>query len=94
VRGTARLLHALQSFEVEQFVFASTMLVHAPTKPGKPIDENAPLDPRLPYPESKMRTERLIHEQRGRFCTAGGVYDDGCHEAFSRTTSRGSTSGG
>lgn len=36
VEGTRRLLRALQhGFDnVEQFVFASTMLVHAPTRPG------------------------------------------------------------
>src|SRR6266536_4641363 len=64
VRGTARLLHALQSFDVEQFVFASTMLVHAPSTPGKRIDEDSPLDAKLPYRESKIRAERLIREQR------------------------------
>src|SRR3546814_12644481 len=31
VQGTRRLIDGLQSFEVEQFVFASTMLVHKPT---------------------------------------------------------------
>lgn len=36
VRGTERLLRGLQSFEVEQFVLASTMLAHAPTQPGDP----------------------------------------------------------
>ena len=30
VRGTERLLHGLRDFEVEQFLFASTMLVHQP----------------------------------------------------------------
>jgi nucleoside-diphosphate-sugar epimerase len=30
VRGTERLLHGLRDFEVEQFIFSSTMLVHAP----------------------------------------------------------------
>ena len=30
VEGTRRLLRVLQDFEVEQFVYASTMLVHAP----------------------------------------------------------------
>lgn len=66
VRGTGRLLRALQSFDVEQFVFASTMLVHAPGKPGQRINEDSPLDPKLPYRESKIHAERLIHEQRGR----------------------------
>src|SRR5262245_21157131 len=83
VQGTQKLLHALQSFEVEQFVFASTMLVHASTRPSQPINEASPLDFRFPYRESKIRTERLIHEQRGSipavFVRPAGVYDDLCH---------------
>ncbi|MGH8606855.1 MAG: NAD-dependent epimerase/dehydratase family protein, partial [Gammaproteobacteria bacterium] len=42
VDSTRRLLIALQGFDVEQFVYASTMLVHAPTRPGLPIAEDAP----------------------------------------------------
>ena len=57
VRGTERLLRALQSFKVEQFVFASSLLVHAPGRPGQLIDEDWPLDPKLPYRESKIKTE-------------------------------------
>jgi nucleoside-diphosphate-sugar epimerase len=86
VHGTERLLKALQSFKVEQFVFASTMLVHAPSTPGKRIDEESPFDAKLPYRESKIRTERLIHEQRGRIPVVivrpAGVYDDLCHATF------------
>lgn len=86
VRGTERLLRALQDFDVEQFVFSSTMLVHQPTKPGRPIDEAAPLSAALPYRESKIRTEALIREKRGRipavFLRPAGVYDDGGHSAF------------
>jgi nucleoside-diphosphate-sugar epimerase/uncharacterized membrane protein len=86
VRGTERLLRALQSFEVEQFVFASTMLIHAPGRPGHPIDEEWPLDPKLPYRESKIRAEALIREQRGGvpavMMRPAGVYDDMCHSAF------------
>ena len=33
VEGTRRLLRALQSFQVEQFVYSSTMLVHSPCAP-------------------------------------------------------------
>ena len=36
VQGTRRLVDALQSFDVEQFIYASTMLVHRPT--GTPDD--------------------------------------------------------
>ena len=81
IRGTERLLKALREFAVEQFVFASTMLVHAPGKPGQRLDEDSPLDPKLPYRASKMKTEKLIREQRGKLPVVlvrpAGVYDGG-----------------
>ena len=64
-QGTKHLLEALQSFEVEQFIFSSSMLIYKPTTPGHPLDENAPLDPAWDYPESKVETENLIHRERG-----------------------------
>lgn len=86
VRGTERLLRGLQAFDLEQFIFASTMLVHAPGKRGQPIDEDWPLDPKLPYRASKIRTEELISKIRGTVSAAiirpAGVYDDMCHSAF------------
>lgn len=84
--GTRNLLKCLQAFEVEQFVFISTMLVHAPTQPGTPIDENSPLDPKLPYRESKVLTEKILDEEAGKIPVVvlrpAGVYDEGCHSAF------------
>lgn len=86
VGGTERLLRELRPFEVEQLVFASSMLVHAPGKPGRRIDEDAPLDAGLPYRESKIRAEQLIREQRGEvpvvFVRPAGIYDDRCHAVF------------
>ncbi len=86
VRGTERLLQHLKEFEVEQFVFSSTMLVHAPTKPGQPITERSALDPRWPYPMSKVETEALIRERHGKIpivvLRLSGVYDDWGHNAF------------
>ncbi len=83
VKGTERLLNQLKNFEVEQFLFTSTMLVYAPTKPGKPIREEAPIQATWGYPISKVKTEKLIHELRGNIPTVvlrvAGVYDDGCH---------------
>ena len=83
VRGTERLLKALQQFDVDQFIFSSTMLVHAPTQPGYPIDENSPIAPKWDYPRSKIETEALIHKLRGSISTVilrmAGVYDDHCH---------------
>ena len=86
VQGTGRLLRAFREFELEQFVFVSTMLVHAPSEHGKPINEDWPLDPKLPYRESKILTEQLIREQHGNIPVVlvrpAGIYDDLCHSAF------------
>ncbi|HEX4511398.1 MAG TPA: NAD(P)-dependent oxidoreductase, partial [Burkholderiaceae bacterium] len=86
VRGTERLLKALKAFEVEQFVFMSTLLVEAPSGHGQRIDEDSPLDATLPYPASKILAERLLHEQHGEIplvvLRAAGVYDELCHAAF------------
>lgn len=83
VRGTERLLKSLQSFEVEQFLFTSTMLIHAPSLPGVSITEEWPICANWGYPISKVQTEELIHENRGRIPTVimrvAGVYDDFCH---------------
>jgi nucleoside-diphosphate-sugar epimerase len=84
VEGTRRLLRALRDgFEVEQFVFSSTMLVHEPGEPGEFINEDWPLGPTWAYPESKVRTEALILEERGGIPAVilrlAGVYDDVCH---------------
>ena len=83
VRGTGRLLRALQALEVEQFIFSSTMLVHAPCQPGERINEDWPLDPTWDYPRSKVATEELIRRERGAIHAVSlriaGVYDDECH---------------
>jgi nucleoside-diphosphate-sugar epimerase len=83
VRGTERLLRGLRDFRVEQFVFGSTMLVHAPSEPGQKITEGSPIDPKWPYPESKVWAENLIRAERGNIPVVmlrmAGVYDDRCH---------------
>jgi nucleoside-diphosphate-sugar epimerase len=80
IRGTERILRELQSFTVEQFIFSSTELVHAPTEPGQPINENSPLDPKWDYPKSKVATEKLIREKHGNvpavILRIAGVYTD------------------
>jgi nucleoside-diphosphate-sugar epimerase/uncharacterized membrane protein len=65
VEGTRRLLRALQALQVEQFVYASTMLVHAPTETGVPIDETSPVAPRWAYPQSKLETESVVTHEHG-----------------------------
>lgn len=84
VEGTRRLLQGLRAnFEVQQFVFSSTMLVHKPGEPGIFFNEDWPLGPTWAYPESKVRTEAMIRKERGTVPTVmlrfAGVYDDGCH---------------
>lgn len=83
VQGTHHLLQALQAFEVEQFLFASTMLVHAPSRFGHRIREDSPLAPAWAYPESKLETEAVIKAAHGRIpavvLRVAGVYDDWCH---------------
>lgn len=85
VRGTGRLLRGLPDagLQVGQFVFSSTMLVHRPAVPGQFINEDWPIEPTWAYPESKIRTEQLIHDERGTIPAVllriSGVYDDRCH---------------
>ena len=103
VQGTGRLLRELrgQDFQVEQFVFSSTMLVHRPGEPGEFITEDWPLEPTWAYPASKVRTEQLIREERGDvravLLRIAGVYDDLTHsiplaQQIQRTSERDLTS--
>src|SRR5690606_14473025 len=82
VDGTRRLLDGLQDFQVEQFLYSSTMLVHEPTRPGVPITENSPLGPAWQYPQSKLETEKAIEHHHGRIpytmLRIAGVYDENC----------------
>jgi nucleoside-diphosphate-sugar epimerase len=80
VRGTERLLRSLKATKLEQFIFSSTMLVHAPCAPGERINESSPVDPKWDYPRSKVQTEELIRAQRGDIPAVllriAGVYTD------------------
>lgn len=79
VEGTRNLLCALEGFAVERFIYASTMLVHAPAEPGERIDEDTPFDPQWEYPRSKKKVEDLIRsEARMPFAILrlAGVYDE------------------
>ncbi|KQT20310.1 MULTISPECIES: NAD-dependent epimerase/dehydratase family protein [unclassified Bradyrhizobium] len=87
VEGTHRLIDALQSFQVEQFVFASTMLVYKATdRPDAKIREDSPIEPSWAYPESKVRTETVLRERHGHIPVVmlriAGVYDDLGHSPF------------
>ncbi len=83
VDGTERLLKGLQKFHCDQFIFSSTMLVHAPCAVGEKITEESPVVPKWQYPKSKVLTEDLIRKKRGDMSSVvmriAGVYDDHCH---------------
>jgi nucleoside-diphosphate-sugar epimerase len=80
VEGTRRLLQTLQDFEVEQFVYSSTILVHAPGRPGEPIDEEQPIAPGWAYPRSKAAAEEVVRTEHGRIpyvlLRLAGLYDE------------------
>lgn len=80
VEGTRRLLRALGDFDVGQFVYSGTMLVHQPGAPGHPITEASKLAPKWAYPKSKARAEQIIRDERGEVPCAllhmAGLYDD------------------
>lgn len=87
VEGSRRLITELQAFDIEQFIYASSMLVHEPKPlPGVRIDESSPLGPTWPYPQSKADAEQVLRENRGDipvvFLRFAGVYDDKGHSAF------------
>jgi nucleoside-diphosphate-sugar epimerase/uncharacterized membrane protein len=87
VEGTRRLIDGLADFEVEQFVFASSMLVHKPTaSPAERITEDSPIGPTWAYPESKIRTEALLRAHHDRipvvFLRIAGVYSDDGRSPF------------
>lgn len=87
VQGTRRLIEALEDLEVEQFVLASTMLVHRPTyEPDTRINEESSLGPTWAYPDSKLQTEGVLLKQHADIplvlLRIAGVYDDEGHSPF------------
>ncbi len=83
VDGTYKVLDALKGFSCDQFIFSSTMLIHAPTVPGQKITEDSPIDAKWQYPKSKVLVEELMHKMAGNMqmtsLRIAGVYDDRCH---------------
>lgn len=86
VQGTRRLLERLRTIGCTQFLFASTLLVHASGEKGRRITEDWPLAPAWAYPRSKVRTEEVIERHRGPIKSVvmrfAGVYDEDCRAAF------------
>lgn len=84
VRGTERLLRQLTRvpLKLQQFVYAGSMLVHAPCALGERINEDWPLDPKWDYPKSKLAAERVVLAERGGLPVVllriAGVFSDAC----------------
>lgn len=80
IDGTRRVLKTLQDFEVECFIYSSTMLVHEPGVPGQKIKEDNPIKPGWAYPKSKADAETVIQQEHGAIpytiLRLAGLYDD------------------
>ncbi|BCA96617.1 vitamin K epoxide reductase [Legionella antarctica] len=78
--GTKKLLEALQDFDVDRFIYSSTMLVQKPSARGERINEQTPVEPKWAYPKSKAKTEEIIARYHGKIpyliLRLAGVYND------------------
>ena len=85
VQGTRRLLQGLQqkNFQVEQFVFSSSLLVMRPDETGREISELSATRAEWAYPQSKLEAEEVIRKEHGDIpyviLRIAGVYDEQCH---------------
>ena len=83
VKGTRRVLRGLQQFQVQQFVFSSSLLVMKSSENGQPVTAFSPLDAEWDYPQSKLAAESVIAENRGSIPAVilrlAGVYDEDGH---------------
>lgn len=82
VQGSGRVLHAARELSLEQFIFSSTMLVHAPVEPGGTLREDQPLEAKWDYPQSKVAAERNLKSEHDDvpvvLLRIAGVYTDEC----------------
>jgi nucleoside-diphosphate-sugar epimerase len=81
VWGTRRLIEHLKPLPVEQFIFASTLLVMKPDDEHK-LHEWDAVEADWDYPQSTLQAEQVIHEHckvPHVILRIAGVYDDSCH---------------
>ncbi|NMH59232.1 vitamin K epoxide reductase family protein [Alteromonas ponticola] len=80
VDGTRYFLEELQQYQVERFIYASTMLVHEAGVPGQKLTEDSPIDPGWAYPQSKAEAEQAIRASHGKIpyiiLRMAGLYDE------------------
>lgn len=80
VEGTRRLLAALQDFNVNQFVFSSSLQVMKPTNDHSQIGETSETCADWAYPKAKLEAERMIEDLAAGISTVilrvAGVFDE------------------
>ncbi len=80
VDGTRYLLNSLQDFEVDRFIYPSTMLIHKPCSLGETINEDWEVSPKWAYPKSKAAAEETIeHHAKDipyTIVRLAGIYSD------------------
>jgi nucleoside-diphosphate-sugar epimerase len=83
VEGTRRLLQGLADFQVEQFIFSSSLLVMKPADKGDRLSESDPVEATWDYPESKIEAEAVIRKHHDGIPVVilriAGVYDEQGH---------------
>ncbi len=83
VNGTKNLLEALSELQVEQIVYVSSLLVHAPCEPGQKITEHWPVEPQWDFPRSKLLAEEVLKEHHNTIplviLRRAPTYDALCH---------------
>jgi nucleoside-diphosphate-sugar epimerase len=83
VQGTRRLMQQLKKFEVEQFIFSSSLLVMKPANDGEELTESFPTEGTWDYPRSKLEAEEVIRHEHGEtpvlVMRIAGVYDEDGH---------------
>ena len=60
IEATDRLFQLAKTSNVKKFIFISTVSVYGLNSAKVPIDINFPLDPKTPYAESKMYSEKTL----------------------------------
>ena len=84
VDGTERLLKALKKFEVDQFIYFSSLLVMKPVNEGdSKIEEDSAIEAKWLYPQSKVEAEKVVKGTAPEIpkvvLRIAGVYDEWCH---------------
>jgi len=84
VKGTEHLLNFLDGFEVDEFIYFSSYLVHQPNYMGNPLNESSPLLGSWELPRSKILAEKITHNLGKKIRSKvilrlAAVYDDTCN---------------